>query len=247
MLYENIIKMTTCYGPGRLGNQIIRNLAISFVAEKHDLYVTYGYIDKIEDLGIQLFVGKNKYDNTIQITDDNYFQILEQPHLYSNLDANNNYFQSKMITTKLYNHLQYKKENIIKKNKFNKRYNMNDDLFIHIRLTDFESFNPGLTYYINTINKIKYNNIYIGTDDKEHKIIKELISIYENIEVIDYEEIETIQFGSTCKNIILSQGSFSAIIGYLSFYSNIYYPEKIKMWYGDMFSVDENWHKENVL
>ena len=241
--------VTICNGPGRLGNQIIRNLAVSIVAEKHNLYVRYGSYDKIESLGIELFVGKNNYDNTIAITDENYFNILEQSQLYSNLNANNNYFQTKMITTLLYNHLQCKKDNIIKKNKFNKRYNMNDDLFIHIRLTDVQSYNPGLKYYINTINQIKYNNIYIATDDKEHKIIKELISIYKNIQIIDYEEIETIQFGSTCKNIILSHGSFSAIIGYLSFFSNIYYPEydETKIWYGDMFSVDTNWNKVKYI
>ena len=45
------------------------------------------------------------------------------------------------------------------------------------------------------------------------------------IELLHYNEIDTIQFGSTCKNIILSHGSFSAMIGNLSFYSNIYYPK----------------------
>ena len=56
------------------------------------------------------------------------------------------------------------------------------------------------------------------------------------------DEIRTFQFGSTCKNIILSHGSFSAIIGYLAFYSNIYYPkyDENKKWYGDMFSIN-NW------
>lgn len=243
--------MTTTYEAGRLCNQIIRNLAVSIVAEKHNLYVRYSSYDKIKDLGIELFVGENNYYNTIAITDENYFHILEQPQLYSNLEPNSNYFQTKMITTLLYNHLQCKKENIIQKNKFNKRYNMNNDLFIHIRLTDVESYNPGLKYYMNAINEITYNNIYIASDDKEHKIIKQLIETYKNknIQIVDYEEIETIQFGSTCKNIILSHGSFSAIIGYLSFYSNIYYPEYdlTKIWYGDMFSVDEKWNKVMYL
>jgi len=45
-----------------------------------------------------------------------------------------------------------------------------------------------------------------------------------------------------CKNIILSHGSFSAVIGYLGFFSKIYYPEYDlnKIWYGDMFSIN-NW------
>ena len=65
--------------------------------------------------------------------------------------------------------------------------------------------------------------------------------------IIDYNEQLTIQFATTCKNIILSHGSFSAIIGYLSFYSTIYYPEYEinKIWFGDMFSID-GWIKCSV-
>jgi len=39
-------------------------------------------------------------------------------------------------------------------------------------------------------------------------------------------------------------GSFSAIIGYLSFFSQIYYPEfkENKIWCGDIFSIP-NWNK----
>ena len=65
--------------------------------------------------------------------------------------------------------------------------------------------------------------------------------------LINSQEIPTIQFASTCKHIILSHGSFSAIIGYLSFFSNIYYPEyeKDKIWYGDMFSI-VGWNKIKI-
>ena len=41
---------------GRLGNQIIRNLAVSLIAEKHNLYVKYSSYDLINSLGIELFV-----------------------------------------------------------------------------------------------------------------------------------------------------------------------------------------------
>jgi hypothetical protein len=61
------------------------------------------------------------------------------------------------------------------------------------------------------------------------------------------DEITTFKFASTCKHIILSHGSFSALIGYLSFFSNIYYPEyeANKIWFGDMFSID-NWIKLSI-
>ena len=120
-------------------------------------------------------------------------------------------------------------------------------MFIHIRLTDVESYNPGLTYYINALKTIIFDDLYISTDDKNNNMIKELLKLYPSLQLINFDEINTFQFASTCKHIILSHGSFSAIIGYLSFFSNIYYPEYElnKIWYGDMFSID-NWIKLSV-
>jgi hypothetical protein len=75
-------------------------------------------------------------------------------------------------------------------------------------------------------------------------MIQQLISLYPNATIIEYDEIQTFQFASTCKHIILSHGSFSAVIGYLAYFSDIYYPEyeADKMWYGDMFSIP-GWNK----
>jgi hypothetical protein len=150
----------------------------------------------------------------------------------------------------LYSHLHSEKikNNIIRRNPYNDRYKTNNDLFIHIRLTDVSQNNPGSKYYLNAIKMVNYDNIYISTDEKTHPIIGEIIEVYPSIIIIDSDEIRTIQFSSTCKNIILSHGSFSAIIGYLSFFSNIYYPEYDygKIWYGDMFSIN-GWNKVNHL
>jgi hypothetical protein len=243
--------MTTVLGPpGRLGNQIIRMLSTSLIAEKFNLQVNYpSSKDFINKLGIILFNGINVYNTTKSLTDSNYFTIYNSDNLDYNLNPNNDYFQTKEITNLLYNYLNTDniKSNIIKQNKYNNRYNSNNDLFIHIRLTDVAHFNPGIYYYINTIKSIKFDNLYISTDDKNHSLIKSLIKIYPDTNLFISDEISTIQFGSTCKHIILSHGSFSALIGYLSFFSDVYYPEyeENKIWYGDMFSIN-NWKKSNV-
>ena len=242
--------MTSSIGGGRLGNQIIRNLAVSFIAEKHDLYVDYNMYENIKHLGINLFVGKNKYNNTINLTDHNYFDIYNNDILNENLNPSGNYFQTKEITNLIYTYLHNDKikQTIINNNPFTQRYNSNNDLLIHIRLTDIAQFNPGINYYLKAITTIKFDNsndkLYISTDNKNHSIIKEIIEKYPKTIIIDFDEIKTFQFGSTCKNIILSHGSFSAIIGYLSFFSNVYYPEyeSNKIWYGDMFSIN-GWNK----
>jgi len=233
---------------GRFGNQIIRNLAVSLIAEKNNLYVTYNYKEIIEKLGIYLFSGKILYESINDLTDDNYFMIYQQPSISFNLCPNNHFFQTKEIVVFIHNYLQREdiKNNIMNKNPFKSRYNNNNDSLIHIRLTDAARWNPGLDYYMKVIEQIyiKDQNIYITTDEQDHIYIKQLKNKYSNIILLNYDEVQTIQFSSTCKNIILSHGSFSAIIGYLSFFSNIYYPEYEldKIWYGDMFSI-EGWNK----
>ena len=234
--------MTSTGNNGRLGNQIIRNLAVSLLAEKHNLKADYFNKDLINKLGIELFSGSNSYDCIQYLTDNNYFTIYNIDKLNYNLNPNNDYFQTKEITNFLYNYLHKDeiKSNIIENNPFKDRYTKNNDLFIHVRLTDVAHFNPGITYYVNAIKNINFDNLYISTDDKNHSIIIDLLQLYPSSQLINYDEITTFQFASTCKHIILSHGSFSAVIGYLSFFSNIYYPEYTlnKIWYGDMFSIN---------
>ena len=233
---------------GRLGNQIIRNLAVSLIAEKFNLKVDYFNEHLINKLGINLFSGSNTYNRIEKLTDDNYFTIYNYDNLNFDLNPNQSYFQTKEITNFLYNYIHTIKSTIIEKNPFNKRYNNNNDLFIHIRLGDVRNKNPGINYYVNTINTIDtIDQLYISTDEKNHTIVLRLLKLYPNAKIINSDEITTFQYASTCKNIILSHGSFSALIGYLSFFSNVYYPEYElnKIWYGDMFSIN-NWIKMSV-
>jgi hypothetical protein len=234
---------------GRLGNQIIRNLCVSLIAEKNNLYVDYSNYELITELGINLFIGKNKFKKTIKVNDNNFFEILNSSEdnlehnsqLQTNIDANCNYFQTKEITNFLYSylHLEKNKQNIIDVNPFKDEYKNNNDCFIHIRLGDVADKNPGLTYYLEALSKIEFDNLFISSDDKNHSIIKDICNKYPLTKVINFDEKKTIQFGSTKKYIILSHGSFSAIIGYLGFYSMIMYPkyDQMKIWYGDMFSI----------
>lgn len=236
--------MTTTTGKnGRLGNQIIRNLAVSLLAEKHNLNVNYYNKDLIHKLGIQLFCGSCSYNKIQRLTDENYFLIYNMDTIHYNLDPNIHYFQTKDITVFLHNYLHKIQSSIIAKNPFKERYNNNNDLCIHIRLTDVAHFNPGISYYRKAIQPIKFDNLYICTDEPNNPMIVELLKLYPS-KLIKYDEITTLQFASTCKHIILSHGSFSAIIGYLSFFSKVYYPkyDLNKIWYGDMFSID-HWIK----
>lgn len=56
------------------------------------------------------------------------------------------------------------------------------------------------------------NNIYIGTDDFNSELIKKIQTLYPKIILFKEDPVKTIQFASTCKHIVLSHGSFSAMI-----------------------------------
>jgi hypothetical protein len=240
--------MTTTGRNGRLGNQVIRNLAVSLIAEKYDLCVNYYNEQRINNLGIKLFSGSKSFSNTIPLTDDNFFSIYNSGNLNDNLNPNDNYFQTLPIINLLHTYLHSDKikANIIESNPFNARYNANNDLYIHIRLTDATQWNPGINYYMNAIKTINFDNMYISTDDRSHNIINEIMKAYPSAALIECDEIATFQYASTCKNIILSHGSFSAVIGYLSFFSTVNYPEYDlnNMWHGDMFSIN-GWIKHS--
>ena len=98
--------MTHTKKVGRLGNQIMRNLAVSILAEKHDLYVSYYDNEKINKLGIELFCGTSDYSHDMQnLTDDNYFTIYNTDELKFNLNPNGSFFQTKEISKFIYNYL----------------------------------------------------------------------------------------------------------------------------------------------
>lgn len=140
-------------------------------------------------------------------------------------------------------------KNIITNNKYQNRYKNNNDLFIHVRSgypfswiegvsKVLEPLIPDKTFYEKIINSLKtqYDNIYLSSDNINHKTCQELIEKYK---IIPFKEdkIDTILFGSTCKYVVISSGSFSFIIGLLAFFSN-------KVYFSDAAGrmSTKNWH-----
>tara|TARA_Y100000389_G_C17465550_1_gene525183 strand:+ start:3763 stop:4494 length:732 start_codon:yes stop_codon:yes gene_type:complete len=208
-------------GRGRLCNQVIRNIALSIVAEKFDLKAEYQSLEKMNELGIPLFSGKKTYSSIQKFSKIDKFDTIKEFNY--NLETNG-YFQCSENITRVYKYLQTNKEIIINKNPWKERFSNNKDLFIHVRAGDMRNHALDTSYYQHCIEKNKYENIYLATDNRNHKTVKDLINKYPNIELVNKSPVQTIQFGCTCSNIILSHGSFSAIIGYLGYFSkNIYY------------------------
>jgi len=235
--------MSKTQGYGRLCNTIIRNILTSLLAEKHNLYITYHDAEEMNQLGLQLFVGTNKYNESILMNEDNYWELYNRESLDVNFHTTA-CFQSKEHTNILYAHVRKEivKKNIMDANPFRNRYGSNQDLFVHIRLGDVVHLNPGLAYYLKAIASVSFQKLYIATDSPSHEIIQQICRVYPAASIVHYNPVQTIQFGSTCKNIILSHGTFSATIGYLAYDSTVYYPPFVegKRWHGDCFSI-EGW------
>lgn len=241
---------TTTLPNGRLCNQIIRNLCVSLLAEKSDLHVLYCSYDRIyHRMGIPLFIGRNMYHKTLTVNDDTFLEVLESKDtLRKNVDANAAYFQTREITPILYEHLRSPsvRDSIVIANPFRERYGgHNNDCCVHIRLTDAAHHNPGIEYYSQCLSMILcadgIDNIFVATDQPYHPLIQQILERHENAKLLlSLDEVQTLQFGSTCKYLVLSHGSYSAVMGWLAFDAEkVYYPKynPQDMWYGDMFSI----------
>jgi len=230
---------------GRFGNLFFVNMVLHFISKNYNLKTTYKYYDKFLNLGIDLFIGSNTYENNTYLTEINYFDLINKKDNFTNIIiTNNSWFQNYefCLYLEIYFNKNEIRKKIIKKNKFIERYRNNNDLYIHVRLDDVEeiSSHNSFDYYDNVIKKCTFENGYISSDNLNSSICYNLIQKY-SLKTINLNEEETIMFGSTCNNIILSGGTFSWMIGFLAFYSkNINYPVNNKRWYGDIF-VYKNW------
>jgi hypothetical protein len=227
---------------GRLGNHIIRALAASFISEKNNMKFNYGpYYNIMTELGIKLFTdGTNMFDTVLNIKDKDLEYCIDN-EINSNINVDHSYFQTYYFSNYLYNYYKNpnNRESIIKANKFSVRYKNNNDVFVHVRLTDATQWNQGFDYYDRALSNLTYENGYIASDDLNHDICKRLMQKY-NLSPIIYNEVDTIMFGSTCKQLVLTGGSFSYAIGLFGFFSKVYYLKAFNIWYpAELFHIND--------
>jgi hypothetical protein len=100
-------------------------------------------------------------------------------------------------------------------------------------------------YYDKLLQQMEYKKAYISSDSITHPLCEELI-LKHKLHVFGETEVKTIQFASTCKYVILSKGTFSWWIGFLSIYSTVFYPEMENetVWKKDIFDVFSHWNKQ---
>ena len=239
---------STQHSPGRFGNQFFRNMVAHILAKNGNIRFKYGDFDKMCNLGIDLYnQGTNVFpsSDTILINNDNFMECIlnsETQEIPKNIQFHQDtYAQTRdfAIYLKFYFEKNGIFQQILDKNQFRERYNENNDVYIHIRLGDVPQFNPGFEYYDQCMQETKeWTNAYISSDTIGHPICQALIRKY-NMIIVNYGEINTILFASTCSRVILSNGTYSWLIGFLAIFSQVYYPKIIQEWHGDIFVFPE--------
>ena len=213
----------------KFGAILFYNIICTYIAKCNNLKMKYSESVKTRSLGIDLYTGEKEYDSNLILTNENIDSILlNETSFYSKNIHIHGTLQTTIAAKFIREYLLKIKPKINVSNVYRSRISANNDLFVHVRLDGIKNsndFDP-FEYYNFAISKIKYDTGYISSDAISHPICTKLIRKY-NLSVINGDEVKTIQFGSTCKWLVLSKCTFSWFIGVLGFQSTIYYPERL--------------------
>lgn len=219
---------------GRLGNNLFQQSAGLFFSKKH------GFDFTIKNSYEHLFkIVKNegkKCSFVQEVNDENFESLYTKEKIECKKYVLNGFFQNRIIVDEL------KKQ---KYQIFNLKYETKEDVFIHYRIGDIENTDKmmPLKFYEKAIDTLNIDKqIFLSTDTPNHKNILYLREKY-NCKLLYLQPIETLVYAKNFEHIILSQGTFSWWIGFLSQAKNIIYGESKEIWHGDIFM--EEWKKIN--
>ena len=117
---------------------------------------------------------------------------------------------------------------------------------MHVRWGDLASAKnwfaiPQYEYYAKCLSDTNYERGYLASDTFDHPFIQNLLNEF-NLEFYDNSPEETIIFGSTFSNKVLSFGTFSWWVGFIGNQDNIMYPNSDGYsMAGDIFECMTEW------
>jgi len=239
---------TTVSTSGHLAHHIIRNIVMSMIAIQNNLPFTYGHYDECAALGLAPLLyteGTVVYDETIVLSDTIVDAIFSYPLFYNTFISGRNVFinqvdcdpletimdgvglvdaRTNVTPVHIREAIMSIKDEIMEANPNRDRYGANNEVFIHMCLRSPKSLKGHeLEYYDTTISKLRFDKAYISSDFIDHEICQQLIKKYK-LTVYDANDVTTIQFASTCRDVVVSLDSKSWVIGMTSFSSNVFCP-----------------------
>lgn len=179
--------------------------------------------------------NENFFTETTIINDNNFNEFLEKKEILNKNLFLDGFFQNKEFLQKYENEI---------KNLLNVTYRDVDtnSVFIHYRIGDIINDRRMLPveYYEDALESINFNQGYISSDTINHNFCIHLIKKY-NLKPIHMSPLSLIDFAKNFNNIILSEGTFSWWIGFLSQAETIICNKRNYFWHGDIFF--DRWKK----
>jgi len=226
----------------RFGNCVLIYLMSQYIAEKYNLIsepFSHQSHDIKDNFIINHFSGTKTYKKTIEVTDDNILDFLKLDNIDANVVLTNSFFQNPEIfknldiINKYYSYLSPLKVKETTK-----------DLFVHVRLGDIKHNCLPFEYYEKQIKKINFTDGVISSDSPDDTIVKTLVEKF-NLKIFNATPEYTVRYASQCKQLVLSAGSFSFLIGLFAKDSEKYYIDNQTMyeifnknsWDGGFFSA----------
>lgn len=235
------------FAAGRLGNRVIQNVAVSMLARRYDVAAAYAMEHECRALGLELWSGSKRMTGPDMVLTNQLLRNLldaadgaQLPgHLH--LNGEESYFQFPWFAHIVRNYFRLEAlDSLYRANPWRGRFNNNSDTFVHVRLGDIEHLpSRGAAAYAAAIGSPR-GRVLIASDSPAHPTVRTLVQRF-NAELVLLSPVETIQLGATCANLVLSDGTFSWVIGALAPASSVVriVPRHNASWTGDM--VFDGW------
>ena len=239
------LPIRTTASNGRLGNQIIRNVAVSLIAERHGLAASYSSRDAIVDrLGIPLYEsGTLRFFNQRELDDENFGRMLAAPpgSVRFRLDADRAYFQTPEVCERV---LALLASEAVRGSVQARCAQHGISIVVHVRLGDVPQFSPGLDYFVKAVEGLSpgEGDIAIATDSPDHGTVRGLLARFPGRARLvrpELDEVDTLLLAAApdLDGLVLSGGSYSALLGYLfrGPPGRVVYPaaDSALQWHGD--------------
>jgi hypothetical protein len=216
---------------GRLGNKLFQNLAVSLLALKYNVRACFSYEAECSQLGLRLASGtrpSNEGANAVLVDESNLEALLfshsslGDQRLVLSFTGPKIYYQVPWFAQMLHDKtLPGMSEGLLHANPWHDRIGNNHDTFVHVRLGDREAGNrrraEDYTAAITAkLPRSPGNEVFIASDSPRHPTVLALALQFNATILEKLGPVETMQFGSTARHIVLSDGTFSWWIGVLA-------------------------------
>ena len=241
----------------RLGNNMLQYAAAGIFARKHDYYmnvpttlpryknkpddpfpVSTGFGEPDSSIKVESVFG-GKYFDAPQfiVNNSNYLELLKK----ENIDNGNYHFRDFFQIKEFI--LEYTTEI---RNFYKVKFEPRDpkEVFVAFRLGDATLTRSRLpyAYYNDALTQLYDNGCkggFVTSENIEHPDIQRLIEKFGLKPYINHTPMEKINFAKDFNNLVLSEGSFSFWMGFLSNAQNVFVNNRRHLWswHGDIFVV----------